>query len=615
MCKGFLVFLIIINCLVVFSQGPAPTNFKRENNESQVEGMDGCPTWHVFNRETKECICQDLKDVVSCNQQTKTVSLRYGYCMTFNNGTKMTEVGLCLYTLFSRLNSSFYTVLPPNPLELNQFMCSQWHREGSLCSQCKQTYGLSIANLYTKCVKCSMGESVGWLLFFILELVPVTVIFLVVILFRVSIARPPMNAFVLHSQLSLAIIYVNSFRFQPPFLCSRVSQVFIQLRNVILPVLGIWNLGLFNLIEEPTRFCVHSHLNHLQFYFLTCITSVHVFLLVVLTFVLIKLHGRNCRLIVWLWRPFFKRFVRFSRVWNSRLTVVDTFASFLLLSYFRLVTFSYFVYAFQTAYTMDTTISSRKVLLYDPEVDYFDRNHLPFVVVNLAMLLVFVLIPATILALYQFWFFQKCMHLLKCRCVSLRVFVDLFQGCYKDGTGGTKDLRFTASLYLYLRLGLLFTYVMCGFSDFVNCGTVTFLSVIIAALLFIVVAQPYKNVMMTQIDVVLFLLLIFTSVLLGSVSQTTDTTINAIVLSCVLILVSIPQIIFYSFLLYKVLRSIYRASWCQNIRYFYRAAESSEEFTLSQIESSILDELSSDRFNSSYQEGDDYRITTNGISY
>ena len=611
MQKNFLIFTVTVNALVivgVLPLGPKLLNVQKVDSENQTENDNICPTWHIFDTKSKDCICQDLKDVIKCNQKTKTVSILYGYCMTIDNYTKITQVGFCLYTLFSRLNSSFYALLPSNPSELNDFMCSPWHREGNLCSQCEETYGLSIANLYTKCVKCSFREGVGWVLFLLLELVPVTILFVVVISFRISIARPPMNVFVLHSQLSLAVIYVNAHRFQTPFLSGPASQIFIQLRKVILPLLGIWNLGLFNLIEEPTRFCVDSRLNHLQFYFLTCITSIHVLLLIVVTFMLIKLHARNCRLIVWLWRPFLKRFVRFTRVWNSRLTVVDTFASFLLLSYCRLVTFSYFVYAFQPVYTMDTTVSSRKVLLYDPDIDYFGRDHIPYIVINLVVLLVMVLIPAIILALYQFRLFQKCLHRLRCRCLLLRVFVDLFQGGYKDGTDGAKDLRFTASLVL------LCAYVICGFSNFVNCGTLTFLSVILAAFLFIVLAQPYKDSRMTRIDSALLLSLIFAAVLNISVSQSTDTTINAIVLACILILVSVPQIIFYSFLLYKVSLSIYKIKWCQKIRMkscFHCEASSSEELTLSEIELSLLEELSTNRFDSFYWESCDNEFTTN----
>ena len=621
MPKSFQELVVIAYCLMimaVLSQGLALEGVVKVDNESQIESTDDCPTWHVFNRERKECTCQDLREVVKCNGMTKTVSILYGYCMTFDNDTKVTQVGKCFYTLFNRLNSSFYTVLPSNPSELNQFMCSPWHRGGNLCSQCEESHGLSVANLYNKCVKCSLREGVGWLLFFILELVPVTILFVVVISFRVSIARPPMNAFVLYSQLSLAIIYVNAARFQTPFLSGQASQTFIQLRNAILPILGIWNLGLFNFIEEPTRFCVDARLNHQQFYFLTCATSMQVLFLIVITFILIELHARNCRLIVWLWRPFLKRFVRFTRAWNSRLSVVDTFATFLLLSYCRLVTFSYFIYAFQRIYTMDTTLSSRKVLLYDPNVDYFGRDHLPYVVINLIVLLLFVCIPAIILALYQTQLFQKCLHLLKFRCLSLRMFVELFQGCYKDGTSGTRDLRFTASLYLFLRLGVLFAYVMCGFSDFINCDTVTFLTVILAALLFIVGAQPYKNKLMAKADTVLLLLLVFTAALFGLVTKTRDTTINAIVLACVLGLISIPQIVFYSFLLYKLSHSLYKLTWCQKMLRkccFHHQANSREELTLSQINSSVLEELSTDRFSSSYQENSDNPFTTNGFTY
>ena len=620
MQKSNQAFIVAANLMVmvVLSQGLALEDVMKMDSESQIANVDSCPTWHVFNTESKECKCQDLKEVVKCNEMTKTVSILYGYCMTFNNETNVTQVGYCSYTLFSRLNSSFYTVLPSNPSELNQFMCSPWHREGNLCSQCEETYGLSVANLYTKCVKCSLREGVGWLLFFILELVPVTILFAVVISFRISIARPPMNTFVLYSQLSLAIIYVNAARFQTPFLSVLASQTFIQLRNAILPILGIWNLGLFNLIEEPTRFCVDPRLNNQQFYFLTCATSIHVLFLIVITFILIELHARNCRLIVWLWRPFLKRFVRFTRAWNSRLSVVDTFATFLLLSYCRLITFSYFIYTFQHIYTMDTTLSSRKVLLYDPDVDYFDRDHLPYVVINLTVLLLFVCIPAIILALYQTRLFQKCLHLLRFRCLSLRIFVDLFQGCYKDGTSGTRDFRFTASLYLFLRLGLLFSYVMCGFSVFLNCYIITFLTVILATLLFIVVAQPYKNKLMTKADTVLLLLLVFTAALFGLVTETRDTTVNAIVLACVLGLISIPQIIFYSFLLYKLLHSLYKLSWCQKMLRkccFRHQANSREELTLSQINSSVLEELSTDRFSSSYQENSDNPFTTNDLTY
>ena len=293
-------------------------------------------------------------------------------------------------------SGSQYTTLPLNLSDLDQFMCSQWHREGYLCSTCEKGYGLSLANFYMNCVKCTLSEGVGWLLFFVLQVMPVTIMFIIVVTFRLSIARPPMNAFVVHSQVSLVLIYLNASRFHTPYLSSSVSQTFITTRSILLPILGIWKLGFFSHIEKLTNFCVTVHLNHQQYYFLTYTTNIHVLLLIVTTFIFIELHARNCRIIVWLWRPFYKCFVRCTRVWNPRLTTIDTFATFLLLSYSRLIILSYFIYAFQRVYTLDKALSSRIVLLYNPTMHYFDHNHLPYALVHFFMLLVLVLIPAFI---------------------------------------------------------------------------------------------------------------------------------------------------------------------------------------------------------------------------
>ena len=147
-------------------------------------------------------------------------------------------------------------------------MCSQRHRDDYLCSRCKENYGLSIANFYMKCVQCTMREGVGWFLFFLLQLVPVTVLFIVVITFHLSITQPPLNAFVLHSHLSLALIYTHAARFQTPYLNTSVSSTFVVLWSIFLPLLCVWNLRVFSLVEDLTSFCVNVAINHQQFYYL-----------------------------------------------------------------------------------------------------------------------------------------------------------------------------------------------------------------------------------------------------------------------------------------------------------------------------------------------------------
>ena len=581
--------------------------------DTQAVDTGSCPTWHVFDNKTKECTCQSLKSLVMCSESTSTtaVSIPYGYCMTFDNVTKTTYVGKCLYTVFSRENGSLFTVLPTNPLELNQFMCSQWHRDGRLCSTCADNYGLSVANFLMKCVECNKSEGVGWLLFLILQLVPVTILFIIVITFRLSIAQPPMNAFVLHSQMSLALVFLQGARFQSPFVSDSLSGVFVTLRSIIHPLLGIWNLSFFASIEDLTRFCVSTRLDYHTFYFLTYITTIHVLLLIVVTFICIELHARNCRLIVCLWKPFFKCFVRCTRVWNSQLTVIHTFATFLLLSYTRLIILSYFILAFQHVHTLSHTLESKTVLLYDPSVEYFDTRHLPYALPNFIILLSFAISPAVVLALYQTKPFQKCLECLRIhRCVSLRLFVELFQGCYKDGTSGSYDLRFTASLYLFLRLSLLLSLILCGASDYVGCYPVVFFVIFLTTLLFIAVAQPYKDNRMNKVDITLLSMLVLSYGLTSSVAESRDTTVNAIVLSCVIVLVSIPQLVFYSYILYRLCCTLGKLQCCQSLLrkcYFYQAVISRNDISVCEISDAVCEELSVSRFHSSYEEDNSCR--------
>jgi len=60
---------------------------------------------------------------------------------------------------------------------------------------------------------------------------------------------------------------------------------------------------------------------------------------------------------------------------------------------------------------------------------------------------------------------SKCFQKL-CRCHStygfqaLRTFTDAFQGCFKNGTNGTKDCRYFAAVYLMTRIFLYATYAL-----------------------------------------------------------------------------------------------------------------------------------------------------------
>lgn len=612
------VFVVAMVVLSQVPQGYQLNDTFTDASDAQTDGdlvdsEESCPTWHLWNEKNNKCICQNVKGVVKCNQSA--VYLTHGYCMTYDNNTGETHLGKCPYTQFNRYNGSWCKELPRNPNDLTSTMCGQWNRQGYLCSQCKEGYGLSAANYYMKCVECTWTGGVGWLLFFMLQLIPVTVMFVIIIVFRLSVARPPMTGFVLFSQLSLVILYKNAAKFQRPFLSSSASDFFLTLRSIYLPVLSLWNLS-FSHVPKLTNFCVYSRILHQQSYLLHFITNVHVIVLIGVAYVLIELHARNYRIIVWLWRPFYKCFVRGSRIWNPRLSTIDTFATFLLLSYTRFIVLSYLIYAFQRVSTLNVPLESKLVLLYNPAVTYFDNNHLPYFILSLVVLFIFVLTPAVILALYQTKPIALCLSCFKLnKLLLLQMFVDIFQGHYKDGTNGTSDLRFAASIFLFLRIALLFLYTLCNYSDFPGCDEVTALVLLVATLTFMVVTLPYKSKTMNKVDIVLLTILVLIVSMLSAVSQSKDTAVNAIVLICILILVAIPQVVFYSFLVYKLSLVLRNLNCSQKIlkRCNRKQVGSRDKLTTSQIDSLLLLELSTNRFDSSYRK--DSLVSNTGYSY
>ena len=81
--------------------------------------------------------------------------------------------------------------------------------------------------------------------------------------------------------------------------------------------------------------------------------------------------------------------------------------------------------------------------------------------------------------------------------------MDTFQGHYKDGTNGTRDLRYFSGLYLLLRLvvyaSTMLTYQISSYVYTTN--------VIAVAAISVALAQPYKNYYYNFIDAFLLILL------------------------------------------------------------------------------------------------------------
>jgi hypothetical protein len=164
--------------------------------------------------------------------------------------------------------------------------------------------------------------------------------------------------------------------------------------------------------------------------------------LTVIAYVGIELHDRNYRIVVYLTIPVKSFFRLFHRNWNPKTTILNTFGTFILLAYSKLIFVS--INLLFAVYTYDSSgepIPNSTVLLFDTNVKFLHSEHIPYVILALSIIFIFVLPPPLLLLFYPTRFFRKLLRSCGFKRWDVLTFImDIFQGWYKDGTEGTRDI-------------------------------------------------------------------------------------------------------------------------------------------------------------------------------
>lgn len=374
----------------------------------------------------------------SFNDTDCKISFEVGNCISCDFSLCKLVTATCLIDL--EMNSSFNidlktgmiysNSLPNSCQDLESKMCGGMNRVGHFCRQCKPGYGLAPYSGSVKCFKCTDNNSIKlWVLYLMLELIPSTGFFLVVILFNVRTTTPPFTAFVFFSQFFALLYKINPYiRLS---LNLRVNKVLL---HCVLTLISFWNLDFFR--YAVPQFCISSKLTDLDVLLLECISAYYPLLLVILTFVLIELHARNFLPLVILWKPFHKCFATCQRKLDPKSSVIAAFATFMSLSFSKILAIAFLVALSGSSSSHSHPITYRG--LYDPSIkgnttaEYFKQLvHKPYFV-PLLFMAVFVQLPALLLLFYPIKAFRK---LITCCGSSVHhavyVFMDTFQGHYK----------------------------------------------------------------------------------------------------------------------------------------------------------------------------------------
>ena len=116
-----------------------------------------------------------------------------------------------------------------------------------------------------------------------------------------------------------------------------------------------------------------------------------------------------------------------------------------------------------------------------------------------------IFIPVMLLLLYPLSCFHKCLNCCHLRCLALHTFADAFQGCYKDGTNGTRDCRWFSVVHLLMRFGIVAAYDMTKYYNI--CCVFMLLWCLFYLVVAAILVPPYKDKQHVKIDMLLFLAL------------------------------------------------------------------------------------------------------------
>ncbi len=460
------------------------------NAESVCKGNESrCPPWSYCDELDGTCKClNSSNDVFKCDSVKNSSYILSCYCATYDAVTDITVVGVCLYNCDFMGKNEYdidvdYGLVPDNVSELNKAMCGSYQRTGILCGRCMNGTYLRTYSYDMSCIKC--GNSVlNWLKYIVVAYVPLTIFFFIVIIFRINIPSSQVHGFVLFSQILSSPIFARTILFYLREGKNTLPYKFMQLFGTLY---GIWNLDFFRLLDINICFEV-SPLTTLSLDFFV---AVYPLVLVVLAYITTLAHDRDFRPVVLLLKPFKTLFSLFRSNLDIRTSSVDAFATFMFLSNVKLLCVCFDLLAPVQVCDVSRRNSCHWAVFYDATVPYFSHQHIPYAVSALLVLFVFVMLPILIGITYSSKMFHKYKSLIPWRWqIGLHVFIDSFQGCYKDGTEpGCRDCRWFSSMTFGVRFLIFGVYSAVILSTFLPY-CIMILTLTTCA---VILVDPYKR--------------------------------------------------------------------------------------------------------------------------
>lgn len=443
--------------------------------------MQPCPPGFILHTRLKSCICSidtkgNYRGIKKCNltslQAEKAKNYWFGYDKNKNESEDSLWSGNCPnnFCLSDKLLPS-----TANRTLLNKFVCSE-HRTGILCGECEANYSVPYHTLEFDC-KSNNYCHLGWLFFILSEIIPVTIIFLVIVTFNIPFTSGFANSFIFYAQV---VMMVHA--------TANEQKVFPNIVQTLLKIIKsihlFFNLHVF--VLDEMSYCIWKTANALDILSIGYIGMAYSFVLIVAVALVKDRCNSSCS--------------KGSKKFNLQGNIIHGLSSFLILFFSHTVHSSIHLLAYSSLDNKGSQNRTR-VVYYNGAMKWLSPHHLPYAIPAIITLTT-VSIPPSLLIIYPTHYKilaalrvaeKRWVRILFNPLEKLKPFLDSFQSCFKD------EFRFFSGFYFVYRVFLVMIMTLTNIED------VRFFIAVLLAIIMTIhsVLQPYKERLHNIIDILL----------------------------------------------------------------------------------------------------------------
>ena len=384
------------------------------------------------------------------------------------------------------------------PLDNNNdaTLCNK--RTGRLCGNCLSGLGLEIGTL--DCIKCNGPHFDAWAVYITTAYIPITTVFILLLILNMNLAVGPIHSFILFCQIFPAISMDNNH-------WGKYNNTLLIFNNVFSTIVNVLSLK-FDL-QFSTGYCLSPNMTVMDYYLLQYLAALYPLLIMLVILSIIR-YCPGCIPIKYFWWSIRRCVMAIRRRTSMRQTVIHGFITFLLFTYASFVNVSFQILAYAA---FDDECEHRPPLLVpirNGTMDYFERDHLPYGLTALAFLLIFGILPPSLLVVYPIilstigylgWDNTSTVRTLR-KWIPLYKLKPVFDAFWSE---------FKPNCHMFA--GFYFVYRFLAFAIFSFSPSVyqiyLWMSILFVTMLFLhALIQPYRKSAYNKADIVMFSIII-----------------------------------------------------------------------------------------------------------